>query len=157
MKVVFPGSFDPLTFGHLSIIERASALFEEVHIAVAAQPSTVKQTRWSIQQRLQMVEAAVGHIDRVKVHQFSGLLVTFLKQLGVATILRGVRSAKDWEFETELYQVHKILWPEVEMICLAADSRFTTVSSSFVREILHYHGDISKLVPSEVYRLIKET
>jgi phosphopantetheine adenylyltransferase len=70
--------------------------------------------------------------------------------------VRGVRSAKDWEYETELYQVHKILWPEIEMLCLAADPKFTTVSSSFVREILHYQGDISKLVPAAVYALMQE-
>lgn len=155
MKVVFPGSFDPITLGHLSIIERAHALFDEVHIAVSAQPSTVKQTRWSIERRMQMVAATVQDFKRVKVHQFSGLLVTFLQELGVATIVRGVRSAKDWEYETELYQVHKILWPEVEMICLAADPKFSTVSSSFVREILYYQGDISKLVPSSVHALMQ--
>jgi pantetheine-phosphate adenylyltransferase len=155
-KVVFPGSFDPPTLGHLSIIERGTALFDELHVAVAQNPSTSKKTRWSIEQRLAMMRASVQHLPNVYVHSFSGLLVDFLQKNKMPTIIRGLRSAKDWEYETELFQVHKILWPEVEMICLAADLKFTTVSSSFVREILHYGGDISKLVPQSVLEQIAQ-
>jgi pantetheine-phosphate adenylyltransferase len=154
-KVVFPGSFDPPTLGHLSIIERASLLFDEVHIALAEKPSTSKQTRWTIEQRRKMMDACIHHLKNIHVHQFSGLLVNFLQDNKISTIIRGVRSTKDWEFEMELFQVHKVLWPEVEMVCLAADQKYNTVSSSFVREILHYGGDVSKLVPESVLKLIR--
>lgn len=155
-KVVFPGSFDPITLGHLSIIERASVLFAEVHVAIAAQPSSVKQPCWSIEQRQAFVEASVTHLRNVSVHRFSGLLVDFLQQQNIPTIVRGLRSAVDWHYESELFQVYKILWPAVEMVCLRSDHQYDAVSSTNVREVLKYGGNIEKFVPKPMLNLLRQ-
>jgi len=155
-KVVFPGSFDPVTVGHVSIIERASKLFSEVHIAISENPSSSKAPMWSIDSRKKFMQTAIAHLSNVKVHVFSGLLVDYLKQIKIPVIIRGVRSAVDWNFEAELFQVHKILWSDVEMICLRSDAQYDVVSSTYVREIFRYGGDIRSLVPASVYPLIKK-
>lgn len=155
-KVVFPGSFDPVTVGHVSIIERASKLFSEVHIAISENPSSSKAPMWSIDSRKLFMQTAIAHLPNVKVLVFSGLLVEYLKKIKIPVIIRGVRSAADWNFESELFQVHKILWPDVEMICLRSDSKYDVISSTYVREILRYEGDISSLVPPAVHDLIRK-
>jgi len=155
-KVVFPGSFDPITLGHLSIIERASVLFSEVHVAIAEQPSTSKFPFWSIDQRQAFVEVSVAHLTNVKVHRFCGLLVDFLQQQNIPTIVRGLRSAVDWHYESELFQVYKILWPAVEMVCLRSDHQYDAVSSTNVREVLKYGGDIEKFVPKSILALLRQ-
>jgi pantetheine-phosphate adenylyltransferase len=155
-KVVFPGSFDPVTVGHLSVIERSCSIFSEVHIAMAENLSTHKKNMWPIEQRTQMMLAAVSPFSNVIVHQFNGLLVDFLKKLDIPLIIRGVRCANDWNYESELFQVHKILWPEVEMLCLASDAKFDVVSSTFVREIWSLGGNVSQLVPPAVLTLMKK-
>jgi pantetheine-phosphate adenylyltransferase len=154
-KVVFPGSFDPVTVGHLSIIERASRLFSEVHIAISENPSSSKTPMWSLAARKQFMQSTVKHLANVKIHSFDGLLVDYLKKIQIPVIVRGVRSALDWNFESELFQVHKILWPEVEMVCLRSDAQYDVVSSTYVREIRRYGGDIKALVPPSVYDLIQ--
>ena len=154
-KVVFPGSFDPVTLGHVNIIERACHLFSEVHVAIASQPSTSKSVMWSIDDREALMCAAVKHLPKVKVHRFSGLLVDFLKTVHIPVIVRGVRSSVDWNYESELSQVHKILWPQVEMVCLRSDSQFNVVSSTYVREIFKYGGDISSLIPPVCVEMIE--
>jgi pantetheine-phosphate adenylyltransferase len=109
---------------------------------------------WSIEEREAFMHAAVHHLPQVKVHCFSGLLVDFLKANNIAVIIRGVRSAVDWNYESELFQVHKILWPQLEMVCLRSDSQFNVVSSTYVREIYKYGGDISSLVPPACLKLM---
>lgn len=156
-KVVFPGCFDPVTVGHLSVIERASRLFSEVHIAIVENQSTAKQLMWSIEERTKFMQEAVSHIPKVTVHVFSGLLVHFLKQLQIPVIIRGVRSAVDWNYESELFQVHQILWPEIEMLGLPSLAQYDVVSSSFVREIWKLGGDISAMVPPKVLELMQES
>jgi pantetheine-phosphate adenylyltransferase len=155
-KVVFPGSFDPVTVGHLSIIERACQLFSEVHVAIAEKPSSSKSVLWSIDERHALMGLAVAHLKQVKIHRFSGLLVEFLKSVDIPVIVRGVRSAVDWNFESELFQVHKILWPSIEMVCLRSNPQYDAVSSTYVREIFRYKGDISSLVPPQCLKLIEE-
>lgn len=155
-KVVFPGSFDPITVGHLSIIERSCQLFKEVHVAIAENPSSSKSVLWSIDERQALMEVAIAHLPQVKVHRFTGLLVDFLKSVKIPVIVRGVRSAVDWNFESELFQVHKILWPEVEMVCLRSNPQYDAVSSTYVREIFKYGGDIRSLVPPACLSLLEK-
>lgn len=155
-KVIFPGSFDPVTVGHLSVIERSSSIFSEVHIAIAENLSGTKKNRWSIEQRKEFMLAAVEPFPNVFVHQFGGLLVEFMKKLKISLMIRGIRSATDWNYDSELFQVHKILWPEVEMLCLASDARFDVVSSTYVREIWSLGGNVNALVPPAVLELMKK-
>lgn len=155
-RVVFPGSFDPVTVGHLSVIERSSSLFSEVHIAIAENLSGTKKNRWSIEQRTAFMLAAIAPFPNVIVHQFSGLLVEFLKKLQISLMIRGIRSVNDWSYESELFQVHKILWPEVEMLFLASDAKFDVVSSTYVREIWSLGGNVDTLVPPAVLELMKK-
>jgi pantetheine-phosphate adenylyltransferase len=151
-KAVFPGSFDPVTMGHINIIERASHLFSEVVIAVSEVSS--KQMLWDLSQRTQMMEAAVGHLPNVRVEPFSGLLVDFLKAQNIPLLVRGVRSLMDWNYEHEMSLLNQKLWADVETIYLSAHSEHTVMSSTFVRQVWTLGGDLSNLVPAPVLKLM---
>jgi pantetheine-phosphate adenylyltransferase len=151
-KAVFPGSFDPVTMGHVNIIERASCLFGEVVIAVAEVSS--KQMLWDLSQRTQMMKAAVSHLPNVRVEAFSGLLVDFLKAQHIPLLVRGVRSLMDWNYEHEMSLLNQKLWAEVETIYLSAHSEHTVMSSTFVRQVWKLGGDLSNLVPAPVLKLM---
>lgn len=151
-KVVFPGSFDPITFGHLNIIERAASLFDEVVVAVSEVSS--KQMLWDLQQRSAMVQAAVSHVPNVRVATFTGLLVDFLKAQNTPLLIRGVRSLMDWNYEHEMSLLNQKLWADVETIYLSAHSEHTVMSSTFVRQVWSLGGDLSNLVPGSVLKLM---
>ncbi len=150
-KVVFSGVFDPVTFGHVNLIERASKLFPEVIVAVAE--SSSKEPMWNIAQRTQLMQVAIEHITNVKVRSFSGLLVDFLKSQKATTIIRGVRSVVDWGYEVEMAEVNKRLMPDVETLFLSAQEN---MSSTYVRQIWQLGGDVSSLVPSKTLELMKK-
>jgi pantetheine-phosphate adenylyltransferase len=150
-KVVFSGVFDPVTFGHVNIIERASKMFPEVIVAVAE--SSSKQSMWSISERTQLMQLAVEHLKNVKVRSFSGLLVDFLKAQKVNTIIRGVRSVIDWSYEVEMAEVNQKMMPSVETIFLSAQEN---MSSTYVRQIWSLGGDLSSLVPANTLELMKK-
>lgn len=156
VQAVFPGSFDPLTLGHLSIINRASQLFDELHIAIAENQSASKSAIWSLADRKQFIEAATQHLSNIHVHIFSGLLVNFLKAKNIPLLVRGARSAVDWNYESELFHVYKMLWPAVETVVLPADIQYDIVSSTYVREIWKLGGDISGMVPSVIIELMEQ-
>ena len=151
-KAVFPGSFDPVTMGHINIIERASQLFDEVVIAVSEVSS--KQMLWDLSQRKQMMQAAVSHLSNVRVEAFSGLLVDFLKAQNIPLLVRGVRSLMDWNYEHEMSLLNQKLWSDVETIYLSAHSEHTVMSSTFVRQVWTLGGDLSNLVPAPVLKLM---
>lgn len=151
-KVVFPGSFDPITFGHLNIIERAASLFDEVVVAVSEVSS--KQMLWDLKQRSAMVQAAVSHVPNVRVATFTGLLVDFLKAQDTPLLIRGVRSLMDWNYEHEMSLLNQKLWADVETIYLSAHSEHTVMSSTFVRQVWSLGGDLSNLVPDSVLKLM---
>jgi pantetheine-phosphate adenylyltransferase len=150
-KVVFSGVFDPVTLGHVNLIERASKLFPEVIVAVAE--SSSKQPMWNIAQRTQFMQVAVEHIINVKVRSFSGLLVDFLKSQKTTTIIRGIRSVVDWGYEVEMAEINKRLMPSVETLFIAAQEN---MSSTFVRQIWSLDGDVSSLVPAQTLELMKK-
>lgn len=158
MKAVYPGSFDPITNGHLDLLERAILLFD-VTIAVAA--DSPKSILFSVEERIAMVREAIGsHFNlserkRLSVVRFDGLLVTYLKQTGKPVILRGLRAVSDYEYELQLAHMNRRLFPEVETVFLVASPQYSFLSSSLVKEVIRLGGDISSMVPKPVETRLK--
>jgi pantetheine-phosphate adenylyltransferase len=148
-KVVFSGTFDPITLGHLSIITRASHIFDKVIVAVAI--ASEKKTQFDITRRVNMIKVSTEDLRNVEVFPFSGLLIDFLKEVKSQSIVRGIRSVVDLSYEFEMAAVNQKLLPGTETIFLAANEN---VSSSLVRQILSLGGDVSKLVPQQALSII---
>lgn len=147
-KAIYPGSFDPVTLGHLSIIERAAETFDEVVVAVLKNDS--KQPLFSVSERVSMLEKVTSHIENVKVLHFEGLLVNFAKECGVNTIVRGLRAITDFEYELQMAQTNKALSPDIDTVFFTTDVEYSYLSSSTVREIAKFGGEIDKFVPKSI-------
>lgn len=147
--VVFPGSFDPLTNGHVDIVERALTLFDRVVIAVLENPT--KKELFTAEERLGLIRAHFsGREDRVQGEVFSGLLVDFLTSQGTTTIIRGLRAISDFDYEAQMALMNKSLSSDVETVFLMAREENSYVSSSLVKQVAPHGGDVSKLVPQVV-------
>lgn len=153
-RVVYPGTFDPITNGHLDIIERAKRLFDEVIVAVAF--SNAKRPMFDIEDRVRFVQSAIEPIDGVRAISFNSLLVDLLKQEESFVIVRGLRAVSDFEHELQMDYANSSLYSEMETIYLSANINNSFVSSSVVRSVLSFNGDISHLVPDSVYKMIEE-
>ncbi|MDA7746826.1 pantetheine-phosphate adenylyltransferase [Psychromonas sp.] len=154
--VVFPGSFDPVTNGHLDLITRASLIAERVIVAVAI--NTSKQPLFNLQERCDLLEAATSHLKGVEVIPFSGLLVDFAIAHQAQALLRGIRGATDADYEIQLAQVNHTLNTGLETILLPARAQTGFISSTVVKEVFKHQGDISQLAPQCVKEaLIKKT
>ncbi len=147
-KVVYPGTFDPITNGHLDIIKRAYDIFGNVIVAIS--DSEGKKPRFSLQKRIEMVKKATKKYENIEVVGFKSLLVDFAKQKDVRIIIRGLRAVSDFEFELQMGYANASLWNEVETIYLMPTLQNAFISSSMVRSILAYKGDVSHLVPKEI-------
>ncbi len=147
-RAIYPGSFDPMTLGHLDIVKRASQLFDEVMMAVVANPG--KAPLLPMEVRVNLIEEAVRDIPNVKVGSFQGLLVDFAKQNNVSCVIRGLRAISDFEAELGMAQTNKTLLPELETIFLMTKAEYSFISSSTVKEIVRLGGDVTKFVPSVV-------
>ncbi len=145
---VFPGSFDPITIGHQSIIERACKMFDKVIVAIGENAD--KKSHFSIEQRMQWIEKTFAAEPKVEVTKYSGLTVDFCRQINANFILRGLRTSADFEFERSIGQVNKKLFPEIETVFLLSAPEHTAINSSIVREILRHGGDAGQFVPKEV-------
>lgn len=152
-KAVYPGSFDPITRGHIDIIERASKMFDEVYVGVLINVN--KNPLFSTEERVEMVKESVAHLQNVKVVSFNGLLVDFAKQNKISFIVRGLRAVTDFEYELQLAQTNRILNPEVDTVFLTSTNEYSYISSSSVREIAAFGGDFSKLVTKNVEKKTK--
>lgn len=152
--VIYPGTFDPLTNGHLDIIERSAKLFPEILVAVASNPS--KQPLFNLAERVSLVEQSVHHLDNVRVIGFSGLLADYVKQHNISAIIRGVRASKDFEYELQLAYLNRLLSKGVESIFLPPSEQWAYVSSTIVREVYLHQGDVSHWVPTAVLTALKE-
>lgn len=152
-RCVYPGSFDPPTKGHLDLIERGANLFPELIVAVLQNPA--KKNAFTVEERVEMLRRACAHLPNVRVDAFGGLLVDYLRQAGAETVLRGVRTVRDFETEFQMAQINRRLSPQVETVLLPASSEEGFVSSSAVREIAHFGGDIAPFVPAEILEHIK--
>jgi pantetheine-phosphate adenylyltransferase len=146
-KAIFPGSFDPLTLGHVDIINRAVKLFDEIIIAVGENSS--KDYMFSIEQRINFIEIKFKKNSKVRVMNYSGLTIDFCKEIGVDFIVRGLRNQADFEFEKTIAQTNRHL-SKFETVFLLTSSQTSFISSSIVREIIKHGGDFKKLVPNSV-------
>lgn len=145
---VFPGSFDPITRGHESIIKRGIPLFDQLYIAIGLNAD--KKSFFPVQQRMDWIEGVFKDFPQVKVINYKGLTVDLCKQLGANYILRGLRTSADFEFERSIGQVNKKLFPEIETVFLLTDPEYTSLNSSIVRDILRHGGDAGQFVPKSV-------
>ena len=145
-KAIYPGSFDPLTFGHLDIIRRSSRLVDELVVAVLINQS--KNSLFSIEERVSMIKESVCDIPNVSVASFDGLTVDFAKQQEANMIIRGLRAVTDFEYELQIAQTNHIVNAEVDTIFLTTSLDYSYLSSTIVKEVASYGGDISKFVPS---------
>jgi|ERR1041385_3703867 len=147
-RAIYPGSFDPITNGHLDVIERARKLFDEVVVAVAHNDE--KQALFTLKDRLDLLRATAGTLDNVRIAQFDGLLVDFaLKEKAVA-VIRGLRAVSDFEFEFQMALMNRKLQSAVETIFLMPKEEYTYLSSRIIKEIARLKGDISSFVPTPV-------
>ena len=147
--VICPGSFDPVTLGHLDVITRAANMFDKVLVAVLVNSS--KRPTFSIEERMELLRDATDGLDNVEIVSFEGLLAEYCKSRGVNAIVKGLRAVSDFEYEFQMALANKKLNPELETVFLAADADSTFLSSSMVREIGSMGGDISNFVPACVH------
>ena len=152
-RVVCPGSFDPITFGHLDIIERASSIFDEVVIAVMV--NQVKKTLFTVEERIAMTEEVTANYPNVKVDSWSGLLVDYCKKNDISIILKGLRAVTDFDYELQMSQVNLQL-QGVETLFLSTAPAHSFLSSSLVKEIASYGGDVSSYIPAPLLARLKD-
>jgi len=152
-RAIYPGTFDPITIGHLDIALRASKMFDEVVIAVAK--SSSKSPMFSFNDRLKFVKASIKEYPNIKVVGFDKLLVELANELEANIIIRGLRAVSDFEYELQMGYANASLKPDIETIYLMPNLKYAFISSSIVRAILNFNGDVSHLLPKEVCSLIK--
>ena len=145
---LFPGSFDPITLGHVDIIERAVPLFDEIKIAVGT--NSAKNYLFSLEQRVQWIEQTFAHEPTISVITYEGLTVDFAREQGVQFLLRGLRNPADFEFEKAIAQANREMVPDLETVFLLTSARYAYISSSIVREVYNHGGDFQKFVPATV-------
>lgn len=145
---LFPGSFDPITLGHVDIIERAVPLFDEIKIAVGT--NSAKNYLFPLKRRVQWIEQTFAHEPKVSVITYEGLTVDFAKEQGVQFLLRGLRNPADFEFEKAIAQANREMVPDLETVFLLTSARYAYISSSIVREVYNHGGDFQKFVPATV-------
>ncbi|MBQ6238740.1 MAG: pantetheine-phosphate adenylyltransferase [Firmicutes bacterium] len=151
--LVYPGSFDPLTKGHLDIIERGAKLADRLVIGILKNSS--KAPMFSLEERIRIMQASIGHLHNVEIISFDGLLIDFMKSQHAKTVIRGLRAVSDFEYELQMAQANRDLYPEMETLFLATNVEFSFISSTIVKEILRYGGNIRHLVPKASIEVIE--
>ena len=146
--IVYPGTFDPITNGHIDLIERASKLFDKIVVGIAS--SQRKGPLFTVDGRIALASESLAHVPNVEIIGFDYLLVNFVKDCKADAIMRGLRAVSDFEYEFQLANMNRALAPEIESIFLTPAERFSYISSSLVREISSLDGDVSKFVPANV-------
>ncbi|EHT4942307.1 Phosphopantetheine adenylyltransferase [Vibrio vulnificus] len=147
-RVVYPGTFDPITNGHLDLIERAAKMFDEVIIAVAASPS--KNTMFPLEERVDFARQVTRHLDNVTAQGFSGLMVDFARTVDANVLIRGLRTTVDFEYEFGLTNMYRRLLPGLESVFLTPSEEHAFISSTIVREVAIHGGDVTQFVPTVV-------
>ena len=151
---IYPGSFDPITNGHLDIIIRASKLFDKLIIGIYENPE--KQILFTTEERAELVEKSVANLPNVEVRVFSGLTVNFARQVNAQTIVRGLRMSADFEREFDLAMMNKKLSPDVELICLMSELKYQFLSSSLLKEAARLGGNVANFVPKHVAEALRK-
>ncbi len=153
---VCPGSYDPITNGHMDVITRAAALFDELIVAVVDQSARKAETLFAIEERLGFVRAATAHLPNVRVEPFETLVVNFARITGARAIVKGLRAISDFEYEFEMNQLNRLQAPEIESVYLMASPEYSFLSSSGVKELAMFGGSIEHLVPAGVVARLQE-
>ena len=150
---IYPGSFDPVTLGHLDIIKRASSIFEELIVGVYDRPE--KRLLFSTEERVKMIQQSVAHLKNAKAQPYSGLTVDFAKKVGAQVLVRGLRMSSDFEREFEMAMMNKKLAPELELVCFMANLQYQFLSSSLLKEVAQLGGCLEQMVPDHVAKALK--
>lgn len=151
---VYPGSFDPVTNGHLDVIKRAAKVFDKLIVAVLVNPS--KTPMFSLEERVEMLKDATAEIENVEIDSFSGLLIEYLEKVNSKIIVKGLRMVSDFEYEFQMALINKKLNPEVETIFFMTSNKYGYLSSSIVKEVARFGGCLSDLVPDSVIEKISQ-
>ena len=153
-KAIFAGSFDPITNGHLDIINRASKLYDELYVGVLINPN--KKGLFSFSERIDLIEKCVKHLDNVKIIGFNGLLVDYCKKENIDVLVRAIRNSSDVDYELQIAHVNKELSPNIETMIMITNPKYSFVSSSIIKDVARFNGDINNLVPETVACAIKD-
>ena len=156
-RAIYPGSFDPLTFGHLDMIERSARIVDELNVAVLR--NNAKNPLFSTDERVSMIKEMTGHLPNVTVSSFDGLLIDYADKIEADIIIRGLRAVTDFEYELQIAQTNRIVNKRIDTIFLTTSLQYAYLSSTIVKEVASYGGDISKFVPDkiacQVYKKLK--
>ena len=153
---ICPGTYDPVTFGHVDIVSRAAKVFDRVVVAVVNQPVRKQKTVFTAEERVGFIRAEVQGLENVEVESFDTLLVEFARKHGASAIVKGLRAISDFEYEFEMNQLNRMMAPEIESMYLMSSPKFSFLSSSGVKELAMFGGDLSGLVPATVAERLKE-
>ncbi len=155
MKAIYPGTFDPVTFGHIDLIKRASNIFPELIVAIAENKR--KKPFFSLDERLSMLEASIKDFTNIEIKTFNNLLINFVEENKSIIIIRGLRAVSDFEYEFQMALMNKKMAPAIETFFMMPDEKYTYLSSKEIKEIARLNGDVSKFVPEHVQKgLIKK-
>lgn len=153
-RAIYPGSFDPVTFGHIDMIERSARMVDELVVAVLN--NSAKNPLFSVEERVSMLEGITSHIPNVKIQFFDGLLIDYAKEIEATIIIRGLRAVTDFEYELQIAQTNRIVNSEIDTIFLTTSLEYAYLSSTIVKEVASYGGDISHFVPKQLIPQIYE-
>lgn len=154
MEVIYPGSFDPITNGHLDIIDRCAKKFDKVVVAILNNRS--KNTLFTVEERKELLEKCLEGYDNIEIDTFSGLLIDYAKEKNITTMVRGLRAVSDFEYEMQMALVNRKLYEEIETLFMVSSGDYAYLSSSIVKEIAMFDGDVSCLVPEVVEKFLTE-
>lgn len=153
-RAIYPGTFDPITNGHIDIITRASKMFDRVILAIAASPS--KKPMFDLNERVALAQQAIAHLDNVEVVGFSDLMANFARDRQATILIRGLRAVADFEYEMQLAHMNRHLMPELESVFLMPSKEWSFISSSLVKEVARHQGDVTDFLPPNVQQALME-